>query len=64
MQNVLCHRRSAQINMLVSLRISEPNRKDRKFFFLLDAVHVEGNVKVFKFFYLRQRHQKLNVFEI
>jgi len=33
------------------LPLGESNRKDREFLFLLDAVHVDGNVvEVFKFF--------------
>jgi len=51
--------------MLVHFLLGEPNREDREFFLLLDAIHVDGNVILtFKFFYLSQRHRKLNVFQI
>jgi len=53
-------------NKLICLSIFfSVSRKDREFLFLLDAVHVDGNVvEVFKFFYLSQRHRKLNVLHI
>jgi len=39
--------------MLVYFLLGESNRKNREFLFLLDAVHVDGNViLIFKFFNL------------
>jgi len=42
-----------QIDMLIHFSIGEPNRKERKFFLFLDAVHVDGDViEIFKLFNL------------
>jgi len=53
-----------QINVLVSLFI-ETYRKNQEFFFLVDEVHIDGNIiEIFKLFDLNQRHRKFNVFQI
>jgi len=46
MSHIIVVLHAQQINVLVSLCISEPNRKDQKFLFLLDGDVVE----VFNFF--------------